>query len=87
MNIHVVKTKEYDTPHGVDPYDLQTPNSVCDRLRSDGWFQRAGAYCVVDGQYGSTGKGLLSSVLGEVAARTGRLPTLALNLVIPLTDR
>lgn len=31
----------------------------------NGWFERPGAYVLVDGQFGSTGKGLLAGVLAE----------------------
>lgn len=36
-----------------------------DLLRSSGFFGSAGAWVLVDGQFGSTGKGLASSVLAE----------------------
>lgn len=41
------------------------PDEVHSALRRAGWFRKPGAYVVCDGQFGSTGKGLLSSVLGE----------------------
>lgn len=34
-----------------------------------GWFNEPGAYALVDGQFGSTGKGLMASVLAEAGAR------------------
>lgn len=34
-------------------------------LLKNGWFSKPGAYVLVDGQYGSTGKGLLASVLAD----------------------
>lgn len=33
-----------------------------------GWFDEPGAYVLVDGQFGSTGKGLMAGVLAEVGA-------------------
>lgn len=38
---------------------------VKEELRGRGWFNEPGAYVLVDGQFGSTGKGLLAGVLGE----------------------
>ena len=38
---------------------------IRDKLISTGWFQTTGAYTLFDGQFGSTGKGLLASVLAE----------------------
>lgn len=35
-------------------------------LRQDGWFQGPGAYVLVDGQFGSTGKGMLAGILAGV---------------------
>lgn len=37
--------------------------SVTAALNKHGWFKRPGAYVLVDGQFGSTGKGLLAGVL------------------------
>lgn len=37
-------------------------------LAEAGWFQTGGVWAVVDGQFGSTGKGLASSVLAELFA-------------------
>lgn len=34
------------------------------RLEKAGWFQTPGAYVLVDGQYGSTGKGAIAALLG-----------------------
>ena len=41
-------------------------NSVREAL--SGWFNEPGAYVLVDGQFGSTGKGLMAGVLAEVGA-------------------
>lgn len=50
------------------------PNETVGRALDDrGWFQRAGAYVVVDGQYGSTGKGVISALLGEHFGRHVRV--------------
>lgn len=38
---------------------------MINNLRLPGWFEQPGAYVLVDGQYGSTGKGLLAGVLAE----------------------
>lgn len=43
-------------------------SEVNDALGRAEWFYKDGAYVLVDGQFGSTGKGLLSSVLGEYGA-------------------
>jgi adenylosuccinate synthase len=39
-----------------------------------GWFDRPGAYVLVDGQFGSTGKGLMAGWLAEYAHATGAVP-------------
>lgn len=39
--------------------------TVIDAIEESGFLQGAGAYVLVDGQYGSTGKGLMASVLAE----------------------
>src|SRR4051812_5027989 len=41
--------------------------------RIPGWFEMPGAYVLVDGQFGSTGKGLFAAYLAEYADRR-RLP-------------
>lgn len=38
-----------------------------DVLADNGWFQEPGQYVLFDGQFGSTGKGLLASAIAEVA--------------------
>jgi adenylosuccinate synthase len=38
-------------------------DSVAAVLAADGWFKEPGAYVLVDGQYGSTGKGVAASLL------------------------
>lgn len=38
---------------------------LMDTLSDVGWFGDTGAYVLVDGQYGSTGKGLMAAVLAE----------------------
>lgn len=40
-------------------------NNVRSALMRHGWFLEPGAYVMVDGQYGSTGKGLMAGVLAE----------------------
>lgn len=42
--------------------------NIAQTLVGRGWFQTPGAYVLVDGQYGSTGKGLLAGLLAEVGA-------------------
>lgn len=37
-------------------------------LRQQGWFEQPGAYVLVDGQFGSTGKGALAVILATVGA-------------------
>lgn len=37
-------------------------------LENEGWFQQYGAYVLVDGQYGSTGKGVFAAMLAEMFA-------------------
>lgn len=39
-----------------------------------GWFTEPGAYVLVDGQFGSTGKGLMAGVLAEYAYHSGDVP-------------
>lgn len=41
-------------------------SNVKHALKSAGWFQEFGAYVLVDGQYGSTGKGLVAGMLAEM---------------------
>ena len=45
-----------------------TTTQVRDCLEATGWFEVPGSYVLVDGQFGSTGKGLLSCILSEVGA-------------------
>jgi adenylosuccinate synthase len=40
------------------------------------WFKEPGAYVLVDGQFGSTGKGLMAGVLAEYAHLVGRVPNI-----------
>ena len=40
-------------------------NMIRSHLEQAGWFSRKGAYLLVDGQFGSTGKGLAAAVLAE----------------------
>lgn len=40
-------------------------NEITARMKSTGWFETDGCYTLFDGQYGSTGKGLLASVIAE----------------------
>lgn len=44
---------------------LRARGSVTAALSQAGWFEEPGAYVLVDGQYGSTGKGLLAAILAE----------------------
>lgn len=44
-----------------------TRGEVRAELIAKGWFTEPGAYVVVDGQFGSTGKGLLSCILADVS--------------------
>lgn len=39
------------------------------KMFSTGWFVNDGCYTLFDGQYGSTGKGLLASVIGEACGQ------------------
>lgn len=41
-------------------------NDIKAALKAGGWFQKAGAYVLLDGQYGSTGKGLATAMLAEM---------------------
>lgn len=50
-----------------------------DALAQAGWFLRPGAYLVVDGQFGSTGKGLLSSLIADYGIDTGLLTHVTSN--------
>lgn len=43
--------------------------SIKETLKAAGLFQTSGAWAIVDGQYGSTGKGLVAAVLAECFAR------------------
>lgn len=42
------------------------PNSLQLKLYDQGWFAGRGAYVLVDGQFGSTGKGLLAAFMASV---------------------
>lgn len=44
---------------------MPVSKEVCSALNRQGWFHNPGAWVLVDGQFGSTGKGLASSVLAE----------------------
>jgi adenylosuccinate synthase len=50
---------------------------IRDVLRANDWFRDAGGYVQFDGQYGSTGKGLLASVIAE--AVTDAIDVVATN--------
>lgn len=41
---------------------------VVQAVRRAGWFDTAGAYFIVDGQFGSTGKGALAALLGAIGS-------------------
>ena len=43
--------------------------AVCGAMNGHGWFQHPGVYAVFDGQFGSTGKGLLSAAFGAEYAK------------------
>ena len=45
-------------------------------LSEAGWFQREGSYVLVDGQFGSTGKGLMADVLAQYSMKTGYTPSI-----------
>jgi len=45
-------------------------NKIRSELVNSGWFQDKGAYFLVDGQYGSTGKGLVAGMLAELFGDT-----------------
>lgn len=45
-------------------------------LDNAGWFQHAGSSVLVDGQFGSTGKGLMADVLAQYALSSGYMPTM-----------
>ena len=47
---------------------IKDTNTIMAMLREDRWFMDPGAYVMVDGQFGSTGKGILASLLGCVGA-------------------
>lgn len=54
----------------------QGRHPIAGALEDERWFWDAGVYVVFDGQFGSTGKGLLSSVLAEHAGyRMGLITT------------
>lgn len=59
--------------------DYRADPLVIERLLDTGWFRDPGVYAVVDGQFGSTGKGLLSCVMGEVASITNNLTVATAN--------
>lgn len=50
-----------------DRKNLTNLEAVQELLRRDGWFGEPGAYVLVDGQFGSTGKGLLAGILAGVS--------------------
>ena len=45
-------------------------------LDNAGWFHRAGSSVLVDGQFGSTGKGLMADVLAKYSITTGNWPNI-----------
>lgn len=45
---------------------LDNKKLIKNRLKETGWFDKPGAYVLFDGQYGSTGKGLLASLMAEL---------------------
>ena len=47
---------------------------VVGALDKAGWFRSEGASVLVDGQYGSTGKGLMADVLAKYSVATGNWP-------------
>ena len=56
---------------------MKASQDVIRQFTSNGWFCSKGAYVLVDGQYGSTGKGLLASVMAEAGA--GLISTVTTN--------
>lgn len=46
---------------------------VYSQLMRAGWFGQPGAYVLVDGQFGSTGKGVAAAVLAEYSVQSGNL--------------
>lgn len=54
---------------------------VASSLFSSGWFRSAGAYVLVDGQYGSTGKGVAAALLATYLAAPGTMPNAHLDAV------
>lgn len=52
------------------------PSAYFERAEKNGWFMEPGAYCLLDGQYGSTGKGLAEQALAALGGhRIGRVIT------------
>lgn len=49
---------------------MSVDNAIYNRLKEKGMFEVPGAYVLVDGQYGSTGKGLAAAVLADCFAST-----------------
>lgn len=45
---------------------MNVSSHLIERLKERGWFAHPGAYVMVDGQFGSTGKGVLASLMVEV---------------------
>lgn len=60
--------------HHIDPL-------VASSLFSNGWFRAPGAYVIVDGQYGSTGKGVAAALLAAYLAAPGSAPNAKLDIV------
>lgn len=52
-------------------------NKIRDKMLTTGWFTDDGAYMLFDGQFGSTGKGLLASVIAEAVGE--KINTVATN--------
>lgn len=48
-------------------------------LNNTGWFNDGGAYVVCDGQYGSTGKGLLASAIAQWGIEQGKITRITSN--------
>lgn len=50
--------------------DRKQLDTISNRLLAAGWFARTGVHAIVDGQFGSTGKGVAASILAHTVGKS-----------------
>lgn len=72
----LAETSTGTKPADPSPVTIQTHAGMeKDKFFSKGWFSRPGAYVLIDGQFGSTGKGLAEQKLAQLGADRVRMIT------------